>query len=88
VDMAAWAAIYQRSKAREAATKKRAALCFHSAVPLFAYTFRRFAKGVCIKDPIHAAALHKNALQFRQPTGVCRGERHYIGLRSGQLRLA
>jgi hypothetical protein len=55
-------AIYQRSKAQEAATKKTAALSFHSAVRLFVYTFGRFAKGVCIKGQIHMAAFRENAL--------------------------
>jgi hypothetical protein len=48
------AAIYRRFKGQEAATNKRAALCFHSTVRLFVYTFRRFAKRVCAKDPIRA----------------------------------
>jgi hypothetical protein len=38
VDTAAWAAIFQPSKSQEAATRKRAALCFHPAVRFFAYT--------------------------------------------------
>ena len=58
------AAIYRRFKGQEAATNKRAALYFHSTVRLFVYTFRRFAKGVCTKDPIREAAFHKNALQL------------------------
>jgi len=56
-------AIYQRSKAQEAATKKTAALSFHSAVRLFVYTFGRFAEGACIEGPIHKAAPRENALQ-------------------------
>jgi hypothetical protein len=79
------AAIYQQSKSQQAATKKRAALSFHSAVRLFVYTFGRFAEGVCIKHPIHEAAFHKNALQFRRPTGVRRSERLYIKPCSGFL---
>jgi hypothetical protein len=85
VDTAAWAAIYQQSKSQQAVTKKRAALSFHPAVRLFVYTFGRFPKGVCIKGPIQEAALHNNALQFRQPTGVRRSERLYIGPSSGIL---
>lgn len=42
-------AIYQRSKSLQAASKKRAAQCFHPAVGFLVYTFGRFAGAVCIE---------------------------------------
>jgi hypothetical protein len=74
-------AICQQSKAREAATKKRAALCFHSAVRLFVYTFGRFAKGVLYQGSDSTSLRSTRAhYSFANDKPAPIGKRHYVGL--------